>query len=278
MAQHHGNGQAPNLLRAALAFGGSGKQIFPCEPRGKKPACAHGLNDATGAPAAIERWWRENPAYNIGLVTGPKSGLWVTDTDVHKYTGETIGADSLAELEAQHGPLPRTIQAFTPRGGSHFYWRWPRGLDVRIRNSAGKLGAGIDIRGAGGYVLAPPSVGQTGTYTWSVDNEAVADAPGWLLEMAAEPRAGKAKARFVAPPTDWCTQLANGISEPGRNDFCTRLTGLLLRHHLDPYVVRELVLAFGLARCRPPLDPDEVDTIVASVCRTELRRRQGNAR
>ena len=269
MALQHSNGNG-QLLRAALALARSGKQVFPCEPRGKKPACAHGLNDATSALTVIERWWREDPYYNIGLATGLPSGVLVLDVDVHKHTGETVGADSLRELEAKHGPLPPTIKAFTPRGGEHDYFRWPEGRDVRC--STGRLGVGLDIRAAGGYVIAPPSIGQTGAYVWSVDNTHLADAPPWLLDAICEP---KAKARLTAPPTDWRAQLAGSVGEGNRNDLVTRLCGHLMRCRVDPYLAHELLQAFNSTHCAPPLDPTEISTIVNSIAVREAKRRQG---
>ena len=87
-------------------------------------------------------------------------------------------------------------------------------------------------------------------------------------------KASGANGKFLAPPNDWATQLAAGVNEPGRNDFIARLSGHLLRHHVDAHVVVELMLAFGAARCRPPLSEDEVTKIVNSIAAAELRKRQ----
>ncbi len=104
------------------------------------------------------------------------------------------GPESLTALEAEHGSLPVTIEASTPRVGRHLYWQWP--VDSReIRNSAGRIGTGLDVRGEGGSIVLPPSVLADGRrYRW-VKNGAgtFADAPPWLIKLVlplpAPPRA-----------------------------------------------------------------------------------------
>src|SRR5262249_12553200 len=120
----------------------------------------------------------ELPAANIGVATGKPSGIFVVDVD---------GVDAEAELrklEAQHGALPPTIEVITARG-RHVYFKMPA---APIRNSAGKLGPGLDIRATGGYVLAPPSIHPTGRrYEWSVDcASAIADAPTWRTQRVGD--------------------------------------------------------------------------------------------
>ena len=88
-----------------------------------------------------------------------ESGLVVLDVDVDKG-----GEESLRELEAEHGELPTTTIAVTGSGGMHYFFRHP---GVEMRNSAGKLGAGLDVRGDGGYVVAAPSNHASGGhYDW----------------------------------------------------------------------------------------------------------------
>ena len=84
--------------------------------------------------------------------------------------GET-GADTLRELEQQHGPLPATVECLTGGGGRHLYFKHP---GCAIRNSAGKLGSHLDIRGDGGYVIVPPSRHESGqSYEWVTSVEVV---------------------------------------------------------------------------------------------------------
>src|SRR5215831_10528333 len=135
------------MLRSALTFAKKGLCVFPCLKRDKRPAVANGVNAATTNAEIIQQWWRQLPAANIGVATGKPSGIFVVDVD---------GIDAEAELrklEAQHGTLPASVEAITARG-RHIYFRMPA---TDVRNSTGKIAAGVDVRGTGGFVIAPPS-------------------------------------------------------------------------------------------------------------------------
>ena len=87
------------MIRAALAYARKGLQIFPCQPRAKRPATANGLKDATTDPDRIRAWWHHEPAFNVAVATGSVSGVFVVDVD---------GLDAeveLRKLEAEHGAL-----------------------------------------------------------------------------------------------------------------------------------------------------------------------------
>jgi hypothetical protein len=148
------------VLHDALTIASWGWSVLPCRPGAKVPATARGFHDATVDPDGIIDWWEATPTANVGIVTGPTSGLVVLDVDP--------GGDStIRELIATVGPLPRTLVARTPRGGFHGYYRHP--TDVRIPSSAGKFGPGVDVRAGGGYVVAPPSTVNGVSYTWRDD-------------------------------------------------------------------------------------------------------------
>ena len=141
------------MVRSALALAKRGLAVFPCRPQDKRPATVHGCKDASTNAELIRYWWEQDPAYNIGVATGAPSGLFVVDVD---------GLDAEAELsrlEHENGDLPPTVEVITARG-RHLYFQLP--ADVPIPNSAGKIAAGIDVRGTGGYVLAPPSMHPSG--------------------------------------------------------------------------------------------------------------------
>jgi len=80
----------------------------------------------------------------------------------------------------------------------------------------------------------------------------------------------------AAPAAAWRTIVTGSIAEGTRNCTVTKLTGHLLRRHVDPIVVHALVQAFNATRCVPPLSAEEVERIVGSICGKELQRRQGN--
>jgi hypothetical protein len=148
------------VYRAALGYARRGIPVFPCRANRKEPATTHGFADASTEPAQIERWFRSSRA-NIGIPTGLRSGLFVLDIDRHSADGmRTIGG-----LEQTLGALPQTTTARTAGGGEHRYFRMP---GVTLRNSAGKLGPGVDTRGEGGYVVAAPSAIDGVTYRYTV--------------------------------------------------------------------------------------------------------------
>lgn len=249
------------MIGAALALAHKGLAIFPCLPKDKKPATRHGCKDATVDPDAILQWWCHEPRYNIAIATGQPSGIFVIDID---------GLDAeceLRKLEAKHGELPATVEAITARG-RHAYFRWP---ENPVRNSAAKIGAGIDVRGDGGYVLAPPSVHPSGRrYCWSVDSAgAFASAPDWLLDKIAERTSGNS----ATPPPEWRDLVAAGVAEGTRDITVTRLAGHLLRHRIDPIVSLTLLQSWNSTHCNPPLPAADVERIIASICGRELRRR-----
>jgi hypothetical protein len=258
------------VLGTALKLAARGLHVFPCVPSSKQPACTHGCLDATGDVIAIHAWWRENPAYNIGVATGAPSDVFVVDVD----GGEAETA--LARLEAEHGTLPPTVEAITPRPGTgrHLFFRMPPEGDVR--NSIDKFnGASIHVRGTGGYVVMPPSIHPSGfRYRWSVDSaNAFAAAPQWLLDKITEPKNGNGKA--ATPPSEWRELVNNGVEEGQRDHQLTRLTGHLLRRYIDPFVTQQLVMSWNVTHCRPPLPPEDIERIVNSIAGRELRRRGG---
>jgi hypothetical protein len=164
------------LLRAALSYARRGIPVFPCEPSGKRPLTYNGFWDATTDPRRIEAWWDRWPFANVGVPTGGKSGLLVLDID-----SRGGGTESLTILERQDSPLPKTTRSRTGGGGVHVFFKYPVGEEVR--NSAGWLGPGLDVRGEGGYVVVPPSRTQS-AYEW-IDRSPPAEA-AWLLERLSE--------------------------------------------------------------------------------------------
>src|SRR6185437_2717375 len=133
-------------------------------------------------PQLIQRWWRKWPDANIGIPTGAENGFWVVEAD----TKAGHGKDGIAALQALIGaqPWPATLQAISPSGSVHYYFQYPEGMEVK--NSASKIAAGVDMRGEGGMVLAPPSVRDDGIYQWRNAGTPIAVAPPWLLALVTE--------------------------------------------------------------------------------------------
>lgn len=165
----------------------TGWPIFPCRAKEeyhpdtgevltpKSPYTTRGFRSATRLPRIIDRWWSDHPDAMIGIPTGEATGVWVLDVDV---ADGKPGEATLASLIAAHGPLPATREARTASGGRHIYFTYHPG----VRNR-GALGAGLDVRGEGGFVIAPGSQLADGrAYEWINDLQP-APAPQWLLDL-----------------------------------------------------------------------------------------------
>lgn len=161
-----------------------GLPVFPCDEN-KRPMTAHGFRDATRDPETIRRSFAR--AAMIGIPTGEASGFFVLDLDCKN------GARGLEWLAAHESRLPKTRRHSTRSGGVHLLFAMPAGR--AIRNSASKVGPGVDVRGTGGYIIAPPSDGYD-----VVDASTIAPAPGWLLDLI-DPPAAPAQPIAPRPPS-----------------------------------------------------------------------------
>ena len=169
-----------------------GKLPGKCKP-GKHPRINEWQKKATTDPAVISQWWKKWPHANIGIVCGKESGIFVVGPDGQE------GIDQLAALEARCGEIPHTVISATPGGGKHFIFLWPSDGGARIGQSVNIHGKKIDIRGEGGYIVAPPSVNDVGRYSWieSPEEVGVASAPEWLVQWI---RAGQGVEKQQPPP------------------------------------------------------------------------------
>jgi hypothetical protein len=177
------------FLTAALAYARHGIPVVPvhtpaedgscscgrstCDRAGKHPRLRHGLTEASTDPRRIEMWWTRWPDANVGLRTGIV--MDVADID------SVAGWHDLRHLLG--GAMPTGPQVRTGGGGWHF-WFQPTGHGNRVR-----LLPGVDWRGAGGYVVAPPSrhAGR-GDYRWLIRPHAdPPKAPPVLRDLIAGP-------------------------------------------------------------------------------------------
>ena len=162
--------------------------------------------------------------------------------------------------------MPATVESVTGGGGRHLYFRHPGG---HVPNRVG-IQLGIDVRGDGGYVVAPPSVHPNGGhYFWvagrSPRESALAFAPAHFFE-------GESGVRpHGHTPMHWRGLIREGIPAGRRNDTIASLTGHLLWRGVDLDVVLELMLAWNRTHCRPPLPDEEVVQVVQSIVRTHER-------
>lgn len=139
------------LPRAAEYLAAAGVPVFPCVPGGKRPLTVHGFHDATADPARVAAWWGRWPGANVGIPTGPASGVEVVDVDVH---GGESGFPALRRAR-RAGLIPGWAGLVrSPSGGLHLYFPTDPG---RVQASWQAPDAHVDFRGTGGYIVAPPS-------------------------------------------------------------------------------------------------------------------------
>ena len=231
------------LLETALAYGRKGRPVFPVKPN-KQPLTKHGFKEASTDEEQIHAWWTRWPRAGIAVPTGPD--WFVLDVD---------DEHALAALTADHGPLPPTVEAVTPRPGRHFY------LHGRVTNSRGALPDGIDVRGLGGYVLIPPSPHENGCYEWrtTLDEVPIAPAPKWLLGLLT----ARKHQNGHAPVSE------GEIPRLQRNVVLASMAGTMRRRGFHEPAIAAALLVVNRDRCNPPLAEEEVRTIARSVGRYE---------
>lgn len=197
---------------SARRYAETGIPVFPCGAGDKRPLTMHGFHDASTDPSRVARWWARWPRANVGMPTGRASGLEIIDVDVHGAI-RGFAAFERARLEGLTARWAAFVR--TPSGGIHAYY--PADPD-HVQPSWQVASAGIDFRGAGGYVVVPPSVVVTSAGPSSyelisagtldpvpVDARALRDfldpRPVWAAALAADmrPRADVERiARWVA--------------------------------------------------------------------------------
>jgi predicted P-loop ATPase len=191
----------PSCKSEALRYATElGWTVFPVPPGTKKShkskKHSNGINwGATNDPEQIERDFKKWPKANVGVPTG--DGKFVIDADTVAGHG-VDGITNFQNLIDANSPLTETRMAKSPTGSKHYYFKCPEG--VRIINSDSKLAPGVDVRGEGGMVLAPPSIKPgVGTYEWICEAD-IADAPQWLINLVIEKEGERTPG--VAPETE----------------------------------------------------------------------------
>lgn len=193
------------MLEAALKYARNGWPVFPlhnpigamcscgalgCDKTGKHPRVTAWPEKATTDAEIIRQWWAQWKDANIGVVTGSRSGIVVLDVDPRNG-----GHETLEQLIAGIGELPPSLRVRTGGEGQHLIFSNP---SHQIEQGSNKLGPGIDVKGDGGYVVAPPSLHQSGKqYKWIGNPSAtpLAELPQAVIE-----RIGRvAKPKNVTP-------------------------------------------------------------------------------
>jgi hypothetical protein len=226
-----------------------------CTSIGKHPHTRDGVHNSTTDTDQIQQWWTRWRNAGVGIATGGTSGLIVLDVDPDKG-----GADSLQTLLDEHGPLPPGRVVRTGSGGTHHYFHHPRPLP----NTASRLGPGLDTRGDGGYVVAPPSRHRSGNqYALAGGGVEIPPLPDWMLRMIEPPRRTPSPPvpERIGDPNRWAQAAVDGevgrlrqAVEGTRNDTLNRVSfrlgqligsGALHEHDVEPLLI-EQGIAIGL--------------------------------
>lgn len=180
-------GNLVGVVRDALEIAAAGIPVFPCASN-KMPAIGkkeggRGFLDATCDPGAVESFFGRANAQLIGVPTGQRWGVDALDLDYRHGGKDWEGAHSAR--------LPETRIHQTQSGGRHYLFRHAPG----VRNSASKIAPGVDVRGEGGYIVIPPSLGYS-----VISHAEIVDWPDWLLELILHRDAPKERPERSAPP------------------------------------------------------------------------------
>lgn len=262
------------LRECAAEYIERGWSLIPIEPGGKRPPVLERVHDRErrygwerhqterATLRDVDGWLRRWPQMNLGIVTGVISGLAVLDLD---------GPEGRAALKATGVQPPVTLTAATPKGWHAYY----AVREPCIRNAVG-LVSRVDVRGEGGYVVAPPSLRPEGAYHW-LNAVALEDAPAWLGDARlVRPAPSPSRAPLNGTTRErWAADvLTNGAPEGQRNQTATRLAGYLHSKGLPDDVIEALLLPWA-ARCTPALDELELRQVIGHVARYAVAPHDG---
>ena len=248
------------MVDYALEYARHGFRVLPLWPKSKVAALKEWPEKASTEEAQIRTWWARNPNYNIGIACG--HGLMAIDVDNHQDDPDPqmrkYGFDTLREWEQKHGEMPPTWTVMSGHGGTHYWYKTPAdyGNGVEVLE-------GIDLRGAGGYVVAPPSVHPNGSrYEWEASGDPedipIAELSGSALELVqlvTKPRHRDAKKGPGNVPYKEMTEIGQGH----RQAALMALQGSLKNLNLTDEAIRAAVRAENEAKCKPPMTDEELE-------------------
>lgn len=216
-----------------------------CSSVGKHPLTRNGLKDASNEESKINEWWSNYPTANLGILTGSVSGFVVLDID--KDHG---GYESLKTLQESYETIPTTRQTESGGGGLHIYFACTKTL----KNRVGIL-PGIDFRGDGGYIIAPPSTHITGKkYLWVDESIDIAPLPLWLEGLVSSNIPAREKPTEKKP-----------VQEGTRNNTLASIAGFLRRQSMEHIDIANALHALNPILCEPALGKDEVNKIAKCI-------------
>lgn len=231
-----------SLQSEALIYAQNNFKIFPLKVNSKcEQVLKSWKEEATNDINQVTKWWLNNSQYNIGLKTG--SGLIVIDIDCKN------GKNGLEQIKPFLANFPKTKIAKTCHGGYHFYYK----VDREVRNYVNLLD-GVDVRGDGGYVLAPPSIVDDKSYTW-VNDLQIANANDAVYKLLERDKLQ------VVNHLSSATVIQQGV----RNETLFRLGCMMQAKGMSDESIEASLEIENMKRCNPPLSKKELASIIKSI-------------
>jgi len=231
----------------------AGFAVIPLVPKTKnQPAFSFKkYSEKMPTEQEINDWIKKYPDYNIAILTGNVSNLAVIDVD---------GKDGLEAIKTRN--LPKTWVVETQRGW-HYYFRLN---DKKVGLAVGFL-PHVDLRGNGGYVVAPPSLHSSGKpYSWYIkDGELKEILPDFVFGLVSNHR------KEMPEKTGWIDELKKGVREGKRNDSCVKMAGYYFARGLDKKEILDVLLAWNLKN-QPPMEESEIEIVADSVDKREKKK------
>lgn len=248
---------AYDMLPYALQYAQAGLRVFPLSPCDKTPLRGtSGCKEATDDISQVTKWWFDNPFCNIGIATG--NGIVVIDVD--EGEGKS-GEASIGQWQSINGKLPDTITSITGKGGRHIIYK----SDCDYNNRVGII-PNVDIRGIGGYIVAPPSVHPNGTrYKWAstFNPTMISMVDDTVKKLIGSVAVTSTPSNYPAKPLLDIGTL--NFNQGNRNDSLFRYGCSLQGKGFDDIKILEELTRTNSSKCNPPLSSEEVNKIYSSV-------------
>ena len=248
------------LLESALKYHDMGWSVIPLSAGAKVPPKGFSVipyRNKLASKEEIEKWWSENPEYNIGIITGKFSNLFVIDIDTEE------GKQNIAQYVPDSLITP-TVE--TPRGGQHLFFKYPKDQNITI--GAGKI-SGSDFRGEGGYVVAAPSVNGNGkSYSWVIKpDQELADLPVlYINKINSIIYEG-----VTEKQNDLLQSVTINLNKGTRNDSLFHIAHTMMKGGAKKEDV-SFTLNLLAKQCNPPFIESEIVTICNSILERAARK------
>lgn len=223
------------MKSSALSYAAKNVSVIPVG-RDKKPLINwKEFQTRRATPEEIEAWWTKYPEANVGIVTGKISNLAVVDVEK--------GGDI--------SPFPETDTVATGGGGWHLYYHYEEGVDNKAR-----IFPLTDIRGEGGYIVAPPSIHASGTPYKLIKHVGRKPFPKYVFEGIEKP----------TNHADW-QNILRGTPEGSRNETMAKVIGRYMNafHPSEWESVLYPFIQYHNQKNNPPLDERELRSIWQSI-------------